>query len=96
MSQCGWVVCIGEGCFGDALVSVSVCRVVTIETNLGRNNKGRGWGWGSRRTETDSTIEKGVMGVGEGKCVCVSAKHGGGGGTTHKPSWTLSEELVRS
>ena len=33
------------------------------------------------RSETDSTIEKGVMGVGEGSvCVCVSAKHGGGGG----------------
>ena len=48
--------------------------------------------------ETDSTIEKGVMGVGE-ESVCASVqKFGGGGGrgTTHKPSWTLCEQLVRS
>ena len=50
------------------------------------------------RTETDSTIETGVMGVGEGS-VCASVQNmggGGGGGTTHKPSWTLCEQLVRS
>ena len=32
--------------------------------------------------------------------MCVSAKHGGEGGgggcTTHKPSWTFCEQLVRS
>ena len=41
----------------------------------------------------DSTIEKGVMRVGEGS-VCISAKRGGGGGgggTTHKLSWTFCE-----
>ena len=48
------------------------------------------------RSETDSTIEKGVMGVGEGS-VCASVQNGwGGGGTTHKPSWTLCEHLLRS
>ena len=53
---------------------------------------------GVARTETDSTIERGVMGVGEGS-VCASVQNmgdGGGGGTTHKPSWTLCEQLVRS
>ena len=56
------------------------------------------------RTETGSTIEKGVMGVGEGS-VCASVQNmglegagggWGGGGMTHKPSWTLCEQLVRS
>ena len=56
------------------------------------------------RTETGSTVEKGVMGVGEGSVcasvqnmgLCVGGDEGGvcvyvwgGGGTTHKPSWTL-------
>ena len=53
---------------------------------------------GVARTETDSTIEKGVMGVGEGS-VCASVQNmggGEGGGTTHKPSSTLCEQLVRS
>ena len=52
---------------------------------------------------TDSTMETGVMGVGEGG-VCGSVQNGGGGGgegkkkggTTHKPSSTLCEQLVRS
>ena len=36
------------------------------------------------QTETDSMIEKGVMGVGEGS-VCASVQNsGGGGGTIHK------------
>ena len=64
--------------------------------NLGRNNKGREWG--SRR-QTDSTIGKGLMGVGE-VSVCASVQNmrggGGGGGTTHKPNWTLCEQLIRS
>ena len=49
------------------------------------------------RTETDITIEKGVMGVGEGS-VCASVQNMGEkrGGTTHKPSSTLCEQLVRS
>ena len=54
------------------------------------------------RTETDSTIETGVMGVGEGS-VCASVQNsslfwggGGWGGTTHKPSSTLCKQLVRS
>ena len=44
------------------------------------------------RAETDSMIEKGVMGVGE-ESVCASVQNmgGGGGGTTHRPSWTLCE-----
>ena len=61
---------------------------------------------GVARTETDSTIEKGVMGVGEGS-VCASVQNffflgggglggGGGGGTTHKPRSTLCEQLVQS
>ena len=55
---------------------------------------------GVARAETDSTIEKGVMGVGEGS-VCASVQNmgvgvGGRAGTTHKPSWTLCEQLVRS
>ena len=51
------------------------------------------------RAEMDSTIEKGVKGVGEGS-VCASVQNirggAGGRGTTHKPSWTLCEQLVRS
>ena len=47
------------------------------------------------RAEMDSMIEKGVMEVGEGS-VCASVQNMGGGGTTHKPSWTLCEQLVRS
>ena len=50
-------------------------------------------------SEMDSTIEKGVMRVGEGS-VCASGQNmgwgGGGGRTTHKPSWTLCEQLFRS
>ena len=48
------------------------------------------------RSETDSTIETGVMGVGDGG-VCASVQNLGeeGGCTTHKPSWTLCEQLVR-
>ena len=49
-----------------------------------------------------ATIEKGVMGVGEGS-VCASVQNmgagrggGGGGGSTHKPTWTLCEQLARS
>ena len=50
--------------------------------------------------ERNSTIETGVMGVGEGS-VCVRQcktwrAGGGGGGTTHKPSSSLCEQLVRS
>ena len=46
--------------------------------------------------DRDSTIEARVMGVGEGS-VCASVQNfGGGGGTTHKPSSTLCEQLVRS
>ena len=41
-------------------------------------------------------METGVMGVGEGS-VCASVQNiGGEGGTTHKPSSTLCEQLVRS
>ena len=52
------------------------------------------------RTETDGTIEKGLMEVSEGS-VCASVQNmggwvgGGGGGTTHKPSWSVCEQLVR-
>ena len=45
--------------------------------------------------ERNSTIETGVMGVGEGSvCASVQNMEGGGegGGTTHKPSSTLSEQ----
>ena len=46
---------------------------------------------GVARTETDSTIEKGVMGVGEGS-VCASVqnmgKEGGGGGREVPVSYT--------
>ena len=39
--------------------------------------------------DRDSTIETGVMGVGEGS-VCASVRN-----MTHKPSSTLCEQLVR-
>ena len=47
-------------------MSVSVCR------------KNKGGGGGGAWAETDSTIEKGVMGVGEGS-VCASVQNMGGG-----------------
>ena len=37
----------------------------------------------------DSTIETGVMGMGEGS-VCASVQNMGVGGTTHKPSSTCN------
>ena len=46
------------------------------------------------RAEMDSTIEKGIMGVGEGS-VCASVQNIGAG-MTHKLSWTLYEQLVQS
>ena len=45
------------------------------------------------RTETGSTVEEGVMGVGEGS-VCASVQNMKRGGTTHRPSSTLCEQLV--
>ena len=55
-----------RGLFRSVLVSVSVCSVVTVAVTQEETIKEGGWGW---RGQRDSTIEKGVMGVGEGS-VC--------------------------
>ena len=47
--------------------------------------------------ETDSMTEKGVMGVCVGSvCASVQNMGVGGGEMTHKPSWTLCEQLIQS
>ena len=58
--------------------------------------KGRGGGGGGR-TETDNTIEKGVVGVGEGSvCALVQNIGGWGGGASQAELDSLCEQLVRS
>ena len=61
--------------------------------NLGRHKKIKVGGGGG--ADRDSTIETGVMGVGEGS-VCVHQCKTWEGGMTHKPSSTLCKQLVWS